>query len=180
MHNFGDSFGFRRSSEYLWSGPESRFRVPVAATAATYWLQGNVVTIDPAAPGYLKIAADNDPIIPGVTGLLIQYDRFITPDGFTTFPDTRTRDLSRVVPGLLANIVTGAGIKVWVKNLDAVVASTTRKGYDAEARVDLTSVDVGDYIGWSGTDFEVKATAATAIGTVTSVTTTGCEFTLLA
>lgn len=180
MHCFGDSFGFRRSSEYLWSGPESRFRIPTTATAATYWLQGNVVTLDPDNAGELKIAADDAPIVPGVTGLLIQYDRFISPDNFTTFPVTRTRDLSQVKPGLLANVVTGAGIKVWVKNLDAVAASATRKGYDAEVRVDLTGLVVGSYIGWSGTDFEVKATAATAIGTVTAVTSTGCEFTLLA
>ena len=174
MHCFGDSFGFRRSSECLWSGLSlgSGFQLLPLRPHCT----GNVTLGGSAG---CQRCGDN-PHSSGVTGLLIQYDRFISPDNFTTFPVTRTRDLSQVKPCLLANVVTGAGIKVWVKNLDAVVASATRKGYDAEARVDLTNVDVGDYIGWSGTDFEVKDTAATAIGTVTAVTSTGCEFTLLA
>lgn len=174
MHSFGDSFGFRRSNEHLHSGPESRHRIPATETD---WLQGDLVTIDPASGGYLKVAAANSPVVPGFTGLLIQFEEHVTADEINQYGILNTRDLSRTRPGLLANIVTGAGLKVWVKNLSADTRAG-RKSYDAETRVDLTGIAVGDTVGWDGTKYVKVTNADYVVGTVTQVTSSGIEFVL--
>lgn len=174
MHSLGDSFGFRRSDEDLHSGAEANFKVPTTGT----FLQGDVVEIDPANPGYLKKSATDLPLVPGVRGLLVQYGQlFITP-GLTRPLVFNTRDLSTVINDAAAVIVTGAGIKVWVKNLTAVTGVAGRRSYAAETRVTLAGLAVGDLVQWDGSKF-IEATApANAVGTVTKVTSTGVEFTL--
>lgn len=182
MHSFGNSFGFRRSAEFLHSGPQTA-RIPSTLTTL---LQGDLVTLDPAsgdtATGlggyYLKKAAANSPIVPGVTGLLVQYEEFITSDEITRTGILNTRDLSRTRAGQLANIVTGAGIKIWLNNLTADTR-TGYKQYSAETRVTLTGIAVGDTVGWDGSVY-VKTTDATrVVGTVTRLLgTTGIEVSL--
>lgn len=173
MHNLGDSFGFRRSDEILHSGAEANFKVPVSGA----FLQGDLVEIDPASPGYLKKSATDKPLVPGVRGLLVQYGQLRIEPGLTGTVVFNTRDLSKVVNDAPAVIVTGAGIKVWVKNL-ASVSAPGRRAYSAETRVTLASLAVGDLVQWDGSKF-VEATApANAIGTVTKVTSSGAEFTL--
>jgi hypothetical protein len=173
MHNLGDSFGFRRSDEDLHSGAEANFKVPVSGT----FLQGDVVEIDPASPGYLKKSATDLPLVPGVRGLLVQYGLLRVSVGLVGQEIFNTRDLSKVFNDAPAVIVTGAGLKVWVKNL-AAVTTAGRRPYSAETRVTLAGLAVGDLVQWDGSKF-IEATApANAIGTVTKVTSTGAEFTL--
>lgn len=173
MHNFGDSFGFRRSDEILHSGAEANLKTPTTGT----FLQGDLVEIDAANPGYVKRSAANAPLIPGVRGLLVQYGELRNEPGLTGTVVFNTRDLSQVVNDRQMVIVTGAGIKVWVKNLDAV-STAGRRAYAAETRVTLTAMVVGDLVAWDGTRFARTIDPAAAIGTVTKVTATGAEFTL--
>lgn len=173
MNNYGKSFGFRRTYRYQ---VESRFRVPADAE----WLQGDLVKIDPAAStDLLALAEDGDTLIPGVVGLLIQNERYVTPDDITEGPYVTTRDLSRVKAGQLANIRTGAGVKIWLKNL----AADTRSGhkqYDAETRVTLASIVKGSYLKWDGSVYEVGTDETDSIAVVTKVITgVGVEATLL-
>jgi hypothetical protein len=174
MHNLGDSFGFRRSDEILHSGAEANFKVPVSGT----FLQGDVVEIDPASPGYLKKSATDLPLVPGVRGLLVQYGQLRVSPGLTRSEIFNTRDLSAVINDAPAVIVTGGGIKVWVKNLAAQTGVAGKRNYAAETRVTLSGLAVGDLVQWDGSKF-IEATApANAIGTVTKVTSSGVEFTL--
>lgn len=179
MHSFGNSFGFRRSNEHLFSGPESA-RIPLGSTL----LQGDLVTIDPASGAlvgqvYLKKASANAPVVPGITGLLVQYEEFITSDEIVRASILNTRDLSRTRAGQLALIVTGAGIKFWLKNLSAVTA-TGYKAYSAETRVTLTGLAIGDKLKWDGTVYAKTTDATQVVATVTRVTATGVEATLVA
>lgn len=175
MHNLGDSFGFRRSDESLFSGAEGGFKVPAGATG---WKQGDLVTIDPANPGYLKLAAANSPLVPGVTGLLVQYDQLFVTAGLTRDVVHNTRDLSEIVPGAPAVIATGAGLKVWVKNL-AAVTGAGRRNYSTETRCTATGIAVGDKIAWDGSKYVETATAAATIGTVTGeISSAGFTFVL--
>lgn len=181
MQSYGNSFGFRRSSEYLFSGPENA-RIPLVFTG----LQGDLVTLDPATGGdgvlstnFLKIADAGSPIVPGVTGLLIQREEFITSDEINRYAILNTRDLSRVRNGQLAMIVTGAGLKIWLKNL-AAVTTANYKAYSAETRVTLTGLAVGDKLKWTGTVYAKTTVATEVVATVTRVTATGVEATLVA
>jgi hypothetical protein len=174
MHNFGDSFGFRRSDEILHSGAEANLKVPATGT----FLQGDVVELDPANPGYVKKSAANAPLVPGIRGLLVQYGELRNEPGLTRNVIHNTRDLSAVVNDAQTVVVTGAGIKVWVKNLAQVTAGSGRRAYAAEDRITLASLVLGDLVAWTGTKFARTTDAAAAIGTVTKVTATGAEFTL--
>lgn len=173
MHNFGDSFGFRRSDEILHSGAEANLKVPTTGT----FLQGEVVELDPANPGYVKRSATDLPLVPGIRGLLVQYGQLRLEPGLVGQVIFNTRDLSRVVNDAATVVVTGAGIKVWVKNLAAVTAGGGRRTYGAETRVTLAGLAIGDWVKWDGTKF-VEGLEANAIGTVTKVTADGVEFTL--
>ena len=174
MHNLGDSFGFRRSDETLWSGAEGGFKVPADAN----WKQGDLVTIDPANPGYLKLAAAGALLVPGVTGLVVQYDQLFISAGLTRNEVYNTRDLGVIVAGAPAVIATGAGLKVWVKNLAAVTASG-RRAYPAETRCTATSIAVGDKISWDGAKYVETTDPTKTIGTVTGeITSAGFTFVL--
>lgn len=175
MHNLGDSFGFRRSDESLWSGAEGGFKVPADATD---WKQGDLVTIDPANPGYLKLADAGAALVPGVTGLLVQYDQLFVSAGLTRDVVYNTRDLGAIVPGAPAVIATGAGLKVWVKNLAAVTGSG-RRNYPAETRCVATGIALGDSVSWDGAKYVETADTAAVIGTVTGeITSAGFTFVL--
>lgn len=174
MHNLGDSFGFRRSEESLWTGAEGGFKVPASGT----FLQGDLVEIDPASPGYLKKSAANAPLIPGFRGLLVQTDQLFVSAGLTRPEIYNTRDLSAVVNDAYAVIATGAGLKVWVKNLLAVTGAG-RRNYAAETRCDVTGIVLGDLVAWDGSKYVETATAANAVGRVTGeITASGFTFVL--
>jgi len=149
--DYGINFGFRRSDESLLT-KESRLKVPTTGT----FRHGSLVTFDPANPGYLK-AATADEIGEGSTvGLLTQeeaWDRSIYgPDRIDSFYLGIARN------NRLADICSGAGAKVWLKNTAAQTRADGRS-IAAVTMVDLTSVAVKDYLSWDGTKF-VKGTDA--------------------
>lgn len=162
---YGYNFGFRRSDE-TYRSSEGRFRTP--ATGAPL-LIGTAVKIDPANPGYLTPAAANDPVVPGVCGLLIQEEQ-----PFNTIfelPVQDTHDLGLAKRDTLSVITTGAATKVWYKN---TAADTRRReiSYPAVTIVDVTGVALGDKLGWDGTKFVKVAANSNAIWfTVTAVNT---------
>lgn len=162
---YGYNFGFRRSDE-TYRSSEGRFRTP--ATGAPL-LIGTAVKIDPANPGYLTVAAANDPIVPGVCGILIQeedWDRNI----FQT-QTLDTHDLSVARKDTLSVVSTGAATKVWYKN-SAVDSRRPEITYPAVTMADVTGVALGDKMGWDGTKFVKVAATSNAIWyTVTAVNT---------
>lgn len=152
--DYGINFGFRRSDESLLH-KESRLKVPTTGT----FRMGSLVTFDPANPGYLK-AADANAIGEGSTvGLLTQeevWDRsFYGPEHIDSFYLGIARN------NRLADIASGAGAKVWLKNTAAQTRADGRT-IAAVTMVDLTTgaPAVLDYLAWDGTKF-VKGTDAT-------------------
>jgi hypothetical protein len=176
MFNLGDSFGFRRSAEFLFSGAEGRFSVPVSGS----FLQGDLVEIDPASAGYVIKSATDKVLLPGVRGLLVQVDQLFIEPGLTRNVVFNTRDLSAVINDAPCVIATGAGLKVWVKNLASVTGTAGRRSYSAETRCSLTSLAVGDFVKWDGTKFVKGASAGVSVGVCTALQSAGFEFTLLA
>lgn len=148
--DYGLNFGFRRSDETMRSGNEGRQKVPATGT----FLQGDLVELDPANPGFIKKSAAGAPIEPGFRGLLIQeegWDQSIysAPPG-----DSFTRGTVR--NGRLCSIWTGAGLKIWLKN---TAAQTRADGRVIAARTAVTAVAlaIGDLVEWDGAKF-VEAT----------------------
>jgi hypothetical protein len=173
MSDYGLNFGFRRSDETMRSGNEGRQKVP--ATGAFF--QGDMVTFDPANPGYIKKCAAGDPIAPGYTGLLIQEDAWdlgVHGNQFKTSVDLRT-----VINDRLCSIWTGAGLKIWLKNTPA----TTKSGQRAASAITVvtaTGLAIGDLLEWDGGKF-VKATGADATaqaarGVARVTTTNGSDY----
>jgi hypothetical protein len=162
---YGYNFGFRRSDESYRSS-EGRFRTP--ATGAPL-LIGTAVKIDPAKPGYLTPAAANDPIVPGVCGILLQEEQPF--NNVFELPVTDTHDLGLAKRDTLSVITTGAAVKVWYKN-SAADARRPEVTYPAVTMSDLTGVALGDKLGWDGTKFvKVAATSSAIWFTVTAVNT---------
>lgn len=160
MSDYGYNFGFRRSDESMRSGNEGRLKVPAAGT----FHQGDVVTFDPANPGYIKMAAAATPIEPGFTGLLIQedaWDRGVHGNQVAT-----SQDLDQVINDRLCSIWTGAGLKIWLKNTPAT-AKAGQRARDARTVVTVAGLAIGDYIAWDGAKFVEAADATTAFARVT-------------
>ncbi|HEY5051213.1 MAG TPA: hypothetical protein VII50_09960, partial [Acidothermaceae bacterium] len=119
--DYGLNFGFRRSGESM-SVREGRLSVPAGGPvwpAAGSFHQGDFVTIDPASPGFLKLAPANTPAQTGVSGLLVQedpnlFDSIYNRIGPGILHDSY--DLGRIINNRLAIIWAGAGVKFWVKN----------------------------------------------------------------
>jgi hypothetical protein len=159
--DYGLNFGFRRSDESVRVS-EGRIKTPATGPAL---LIGTFVTIDAAAPGYLKVAPANAHIVPGVTGLLIQeevWDRSIYErDRVDSFV------LGLCKPNRLSVISTGAGTKFWLKN----TGSQTRADGRVISAVQMflpTGIAVGDGLAWDGTHYvHVAAGDATQVATVT-------------
>jgi len=163
--DYGLNFGFRRSDESVRSS-EGRLRTP--ATGAVL-LQGTLVTIDPANPGFLKVAAANAPVVPGVTGLLVQeeFDRSIyESDRVDSFV------LGLTKKNRLSVITTGAGTKFWLANTAAQNRADGRS-IAAVTMFSATGIALGDSIGWDGAKY-VKADGTTVkpVATVTFLDTT--------
>ncbi len=164
---YGYNFGFRRSDE-TYRSSEGRFRTP--RTGAPL-LIGTAVKIDPANPGYLKVAAANDPIVPGICGLLVQeedWDRNIFQTDAATID---THDLGVAYRDKLSVITTGAATKVWYQNT-GVDSRRPEVTYPAVTMADLTGVALGDNMGWDGSKFvKVAANSAAIWFTVSAVNT---------
>lgn len=165
--DYGLNFGFRRSDE-SFSVREGRFRSPKTGTH----LQGELVTLDPANPGYLKKAAANAKGVTGLVGLLVQEESHIG-SVFEAAPylGHDSLDLGTAKNDQPTVMWSGAGVKVWLKNTPAYSRGDRSK--DAVTVVDVTGVAIGDALGWDGSKF-VKADGTTipALATVTSVSGT--------
>ncbi len=158
--NYGPNFGFRRSDEHMRSGTEGRLTVPATGT----YRQGDLVTFDPANPGFLTKAAANAPIAPGYTGLLIQENAWDLP-----IHDNQvlsTQDLDVVYNSQLAAIWTGGGLKIWLQNTSAT-ANRGQRARAAVTKVTVSGLVIGDYLGWDGTKYVEVAGEATAVARVT-------------
>lgn len=164
--DYGLNFGFRRSDESMRSGTEGRQKVPAAGA----FTQGDLVTFDPAAPGFIKMAAANDPVLPGFTGLLIQED--VWDIGIHENTILSSQDLDRVLNGRLCAIWTGAGLKVWMKNTPAT-AKPGQRPRAAVTKVVLTGVAIGDLLAWDGAKFIKAGTPAAGVARVTLVGSAG-------
>lgn len=158
--DYGLNFGFRRSDESMRSGTEGRLKVPATGT----FHQGDLVTFDPANPGFMKLAAANAPIEPGFTGLLIQEDAWLVDvhanQVFTS------QDLDVVHNAALAAIWTGAGLKVWLRNT-AAKAVAGQRARTAVTKVTATGLAIGDLLAWDGAKYVETADAAAAVARVT-------------
>ncbi len=160
--DYGLNFGFRRSDESMRSGTEGRLKVP----AAGEFNQGDLVTFDPANPGFIGKAPAGTPVEPGFTGLVIQEEGWDTSIYEPIAGDSFTR--GRVRNGRLCSIWTGAGLKVWLKN---TAAQNRADGRAIPARTRLTpaavALPIGGFLGWDGTRFTAAAGAADAVARVT-------------
>jgi hypothetical protein len=159
---YGPCFGFRRSDETL-AIREGRQRVPATGT----FLQGQAVKFNTAAPGYLMLAANDEPRASGFVGVLVQEEAHIVSTYDNPYLDTFA--LSAVKNDRLAIIWSGPGGKIWLKN---IVAGTRKDGrpYGAITMIAGTGVTwpaLGDYLAWNGTAWK-QGTAATGIARVTA------------
>lgn len=161
---YGPNFGFRRSDESMASGTEGRQRVPATGT----YKIGELVELDPAAPGFIKRSAADAPIEPGFRGLLIQEDQWDV--GVHENQVLMTQDHDRVINGNLCAIWTGAGLKIWLRNTPERAAGGGRARVRPARTIvagDLTAIAVGDFLGWNGTAFAKVASKALAVARVT-------------
>lgn len=171
--DYGLNFGFRRSDESMRVA-EGRLKTPVADPVL---LLGTAVKQDNATPDRLEVAAADEELITGYSGLLLQeeaWDRsFYEGEIIDSFELGKAKKDRRSV------ITSGAGVKVWFKN----TAAQTRADGRSIAAVDLVDFTndaegaavtwaVGDLLGWSGSAWVKITTGATvsnAWGKVTSV-----------
>lgn len=161
--DYGLNFGFRRSDETMRSGNEGRLKVPAAGT----FHQGDVVTFDPANPGFIRMAPADSPIEPGFTGLLIQEEGWDTSIYQAAPGDSFGRGMAK--NGRLASIWTGAGLKVWLKNTAGQNRADGRiiAARDVVDPAAMAGLAIGDLLRWDSTRFAAGGTDANAFARVT-------------
>lgn len=169
MSDYGLNFGFLRSDESSRSAAEGRFKTPVGSAL----LLGTMVEINPSSAGYLKQSAINAAVVTGYCGLLLQeleWDRSIYESSMDAL-DSYQKGVAK--PDKLAVITSGAGTKVWFKNTGAVTRADGRV-ISARTMATLTSVAVGDELGWDGSKWiETNGTTVTnAVMKVTAINST--------
>lgn len=165
MTDYGPNFGFRRSAEEF-TLREGRLKLPGTGT----YHQGDLVKRDIANDGYLTVAANTETAKPGVTGLLIQEEGWdYSIYGESEVGDTYTRGGVRL--NKMAQLVSGSGVKFWLRN-NAAVTNPDRT-IAARTVVTVTSLAIGDYLGWDGTKWVENATAAQQHAVVTKVSGSG-------
>lgn len=160
--NYGRNFGFRRSDE-SYRISEGRLRTPATGTFRI----GQLVEIDPAAPGYLKAAAANAVGSGGTVGLLVQEEQFIGSIYGQGVEFYDSNNLGVAKNNTLSVLTCGAGTKVWFQNTAAETRADGRS-LAAVTMVTLTGVAVGDYLTWDGSKF-VEGTEANSMLRVTAV-----------
>lgn len=158
MSDYGKNFGFRRSEP---SYREGRLGVPDTGD----FRQGDLVTLDPDEPGKLKHAEAGDPVVGGYTGLLIQEEGWDVSTFGVPVVDSNNKGV--VLNGKQAVIMTGAGLKIWLRNTDEV--SYHGRTFPAVERFDDTGVALGGELEWDGEKYVAGGTGAavlrvTAIG----------------
>jgi hypothetical protein len=154
MADYGLNFGFRRTGGDS-ATREGRYRVP----ATGVFHQGDLVTIDAAAPGFIKLAPAGTGFQSGITGLLVQeFELYSVYTGAEL--DSHMRGVAK--NGYLATIWSGAGEKIWIRNTPA---QSRWDGRQIAARnvIVATGVAVLDTLQWDGTKW-IK-TPAVAPGT---------------
>lgn len=164
--DYGLNFGFRRSDETM-AIREGRFKTPVGSALRI----GTAVEIDPTNPGYLRQCAANRPLVPGVSGLLVQEESHIGSI-FDAAPNMGhdSYDLGIAKPDQLSVIWGGAGTKVWFQNTAAYARGNRSRA--AVQMLDPTGLTVGDSLGWDGdTWVEADGTTIPAWLTVTAINT---------
>lgn len=161
--NYGLHFGVRRWDEDV-AIREGRYKTP---TTGSKLLTGSCVEIDFAAPGYMKQGVNNCSSRVGVSGLLIWEDQFLQlgPIGSINAPLRQdTALLAYAALGKYAVIAHGPGSKFWFRNVPERVLPDN---YDFPAVVPVaglgpdhgSSVALGDFLGWNGTQWATVATA---------------------
>lgn len=154
--DYGLNFGFRVSDETRRSS-NGRVRTPVGSAL----LLGTAVEVDPAAPGYLRVAGNAAKPRTGTCGLLVQEEIWDRPLYGQQVLDSFS--LGVALPNRLSVITNGPGTKVWFKNTPGqtradgrVIAATTMFA--------TASVAVGRGLAWDGTKWVDVAdpTAATS------------------
>jgi hypothetical protein len=151
---YGLNFGFLRSSEEVrWA--EGRFRIPAGAA----WMIGTAVEVDPATPGFLKVAAAAAAPVPSYCGILLQeleWERSIY-ESSVDMMDSFHYGVAK--PNRLAIITGGAGVKVWFRNTPG---STRADGRVIGARTIVAGVGaltVGSWLQWNGTQWAAVGAA---------------------
>ncbi len=166
MTNYGPSVGFRVSAEEFRSGAEGRQRVPLTAVGPNAIRQFDLVTFDPANPGFLRKAPADSPIEPGYTGLAVQESAHLGSIFDGPYPTADRLEILKA--GETAVITSGAGLKIWLRNR---VASQREGGQAVSAREVFvaTGLVIGDLLKWDGAKYVETATAAQAVARVTLV-----------
>lgn len=154
MSDYGLNFGFLRSDESSRSAAEGRYKTPVGSALVL----GTMVEINPAAPGFVKQSAADTKVVTGYAGLLLQeleFERSIY-ESDASLVDTLMKGVAK--PNRLCVITSGAGTKVWFKNT-ATVTRADGRVVAGRTMATLTSVAVGDQLGWDGSKWvEVNGT----------------------
>ena len=164
MSDYGLNFGFLRSDESSRSAAEGRFKTPVGSSL----LLGTMVEIDPATPGYVKQSAINAAVVTGYCGLLLQeldFDRSIYESPADAL-DSFQKGVAKA--NRLCVITSGAGTKVWFKNTAGVTRADGRV-IASRTMATLTSVAVGDLLGWDGSKW-IETNGTTVTNAVMKVT----------
>lgn len=160
--DYGLNFGFRVSDE---SYRRSNGRVKTPATGAALLL-GTAVEVDPANPGYLRVAATAAKPRTYTCGLLVQEEAWDFSIYQTNIIDSFSLGVAK--PNRLSVITNGAGTKVWFRNTTSQTRADGRV-IPAVTIFDATNVAVGRGLAWDGTKWIDVAdpTAATSFMEVT-------------
>jgi hypothetical protein len=167
MSNYGKNFGFRWIDDKS-ATRQSRYRMSATVPGSGHYQVGSLVTLDPAHEGFLAVAGANADLVPGLTGLLISEDEFIRSIYETDILDSFS--YGQVKPGKQVQLVTGPGVKVWLKNtveddrLDGrIIPAVTVLG-------SLAGRAIGDVLVWDGSKYVPSAAGtAHAVATITAI-----------
>lgn len=152
---YSRNFGFRSFENIVRDG---RSRTP----AGTAYQIGEPVTLDPATPGFLKQAAAAEGA-DGASGVLVY--EYIIPAGVDpVLADISAAPFNTVPGGAYAQMVHGAGVKVWFKNTAAKTLYDGRVRAAAAllaASVNLATLAPGDGLTPDGAGKFKKANGTT-------------------
>lgn len=154
--SYSRNFGMRSFENVVRDG---RFRVPKTGTAL---LIGAPVTVDTAAAGFLKLATDQQAPTPGCGVVVFEHIQYKGVD--TSLTTNMDAPFNRVPLGQYAQMMHGAGAKVWLKN---TAASTLYDGRTQEAVTIISGTlpTLGQFLAPAGDGtWEVAAAQTAAAG----------------
>lgn len=160
--NHGRTFAWMRSDETL-RHVDTRYKAP----AGTQLLQGTVVTIDEANPGYLRraVAADIDTRPAGTIGVITQENSHL-PFPFAA-PRIDTSDFDYCMADTQSDLSYGEGTKAAYTNTSARTFPGA-KSYAAVQRFD-EGLAVLDRVTVNADGLIVKSTNGNGFGVVTAI-----------